>query len=223
MTPARVPVRVARFDRTERIVHWCSATLFLVLVATGAALYAGPISTLVGRRDLMRNVHVYAGLLLPVPVLLGLVLHSGARLRADLARLSRWDSRDRGWWRRSRRAGVQLGKFNPGQKLNAAFIGAGIVVMLATGSIMRWFEPFPDDWRTGATFVHDWFAFGLGLAIIGHVVLAFADPDALRGMVRGWVPGAWAAEKRPRWYAEASADSDPSAGDPAGDVVARTR
>ena len=55
---------MARFDRTERIVHWANATLFLVLIATGAALYAGPVSTLVGRRVLMKNIHVYTGLLL---------------------------------------------------------------------------------------------------------------------------------------------------------------
>ena len=41
------------------------------------------------------------------------------------------------------RAGVRLGKFNPGQKLNAAFIAGAAIVMLATGSIMKWFEPVP--------------------------------------------------------------------------------
>ena len=29
-----------RFDRLERVVHWCNATLFLVLLLTGASLYA---------------------------------------------------------------------------------------------------------------------------------------------------------------------------------------
>ena len=41
--------------------------------------------------------------------------------------------------------------------------GAG-VVMLGTGSIMNWFDLFPLDWRTGATFVHDWFALGIWVA-----------------------------------------------------------
>ena len=74
--------------------------------------------------------------------------------------------------------------------------------MLGTGIIMRWFEPFPLDWRTGATFVHDWFAIGLFFAVLGHIVLACADPDALRGITRGWVSATWARTKRPRWYAE---------------------
>jgi formate dehydrogenase subunit gamma len=194
--------RVPRFDRTERIVHWANATLFLVLIATGAALYAGPVSTLVGRRVLMKNIHVYTGLLLPIPVLAGLLLRSGAAFRADFRRLSRWDAEDRGWWRPSKRPNVELGKFNPGQKLNAVFILAAIPVMLGTGIIMRWFEPFPLDWRTGATFVHDWFAIGLFVAVLGHIGLACADPDALRGITRGWVTATWARTKRPRWYAE---------------------
>ena len=35
--------------------------------------------------------------------------------------------------------------------------------------------------------MHDWFAIGLLFAIIGHITLAFRDPDALNGMVHGWV------------------------------------
>ena len=57
--------------------------------------------------------------------------------------------------------------------------------MLATGLVLRFFSPFPLSWRTGATFVHDWTALALGLAVTGHVWLALADPDALRGMVSG--------------------------------------
>lgn len=33
-----------------------------------------------------------------------------------------------------------MGKFHPGQKLNAAFTPGAIVVMLTTGSIMHWFR-----------------------------------------------------------------------------------
>ena len=72
--------RVRRFDRTERVVHWCNATLFLILLATGFSLYAGPLSELVGRRRLVKDIHVYAGLALPIPILLGIALRSGRQL-----------------------------------------------------------------------------------------------------------------------------------------------
>ncbi|MDP9332376.1 MAG: cytochrome b/b6 domain-containing protein [Actinomycetota bacterium] len=222
-----------RFDRLERVVHWCNATLFLVLLLTGASLYAGPLSTIVAHRHAVKTIHVYAGLLLPVPLLLGLLMPSGRQLRRDVSRFNRWTVDDRRWWSRRTRASAQLGKFNPGQKLNAVFVAASIVLMLTTGSIMRWFEPFPDNIRTGATFVHDWIFIALIFVIVGHIMFALADFDSLRSMVRGWVPEQWARRERPRWWAEvvaarsasggpgeASGEPGEASGDSAGDVEA---
>ena len=178
---------IARFDRTERFLHWVNASLFGVLMLTGAVLYAGPLSTLVGRRALVRTVHVYSGIALPIPLLVAIASRRGAQLRRDLGRLNRFAPGELRWFRRRHRDEVALGKFNPGQKLNAVFIGAAGVVMLATGVIMKWFSHFPLDWRTGATFVHDWFALGVLIAVAGHIALAVNDPVALRGMTRGSV------------------------------------
>ncbi len=191
-----------RFDRLERVVHWCNATLFLVLLLTGASLYAGPLSTIVAHRHTVKTIHVFAGLLLPLPLLIGLLMPSGRQLRRDISRFNRWTAADRRWWSRRTRASGQLGKFNPGQKLNAVFVGASIVLMLATGAIMRWFQPFPDSIRTGATFVHDWIFIALIFVIVGHIMFALADFDSLRSMVRGWVPEQWARRERPAWWAE---------------------
>jgi formate dehydrogenase subunit gamma len=202
-TALRAPdAPIERFDRVERIVHWSSATLFVTLMLTGAALYAGPISTLVGRRDVVRTIHVAAGLMLPVPLAIGLVGRWGTALRRDLGRINRWIADDRVWLRRRTRAQARLGKFNPGQKLNATFLGAAIVLMVATGTIMKWFGAFPLSWRTGATFVHDWVALGVWLAIGGHVLFAVRDPDALGSMLRGAISARWARTRRPRWYEE---------------------
>jgi formate dehydrogenase subunit gamma len=202
-----------RFDRVERAVHWITAALVGTLVATGAILYLGDLSALVGRRDLIRNIHVAAGLSLPVPILVALLSSAGRGLRRDFVRLNRWSVDDRRWWRRDARGRVQLGKFNPGQKLNASFLGGALVVMLLTGSMMRFFSPFPDNWRTGASSVHDWFALGIGLSLIGHVMFATRDPIAMRAMRSGPVPQSWARAHRPLWYAEltgnrATADAD---------------
>jgi formate dehydrogenase subunit gamma len=191
-----------RFDRVERTVHWVNATLFGVLMLTGAALYAGPISTLVGNREVVRTLHVWSGLLLPAPLLLGVLGRHGTRLRRDLGRLNRWTRDDARWFRRRHRRSVALGKFNPGQKLNAAFIAGATVVMLGTGSIMKWFGLFPLDWRTGATFVHDWFALAIWVAVLGHIGFALRDGDALESMINGVVPARWARTKAPLWYEE---------------------
>jgi formate dehydrogenase subunit gamma len=193
---------VLRFDRRERALHWVNATLFGILMLTGAALYAGPVSAIVGNREVVRTIHVYSGILLPVPLLLAVLGRRGARLRTDLGRLNRWSRDDARWFRRRQRVHVALGKFNPGQKLNATFIAAAAIVMLGTGSIMKWFDLFPLDWRTGATFVHDWFALGIWAAVIGHILFAVKDGDALDGMIGGSVPAAWARTKAPLWYEE---------------------
>ena len=107
-----------------------------------------------------------------------------------------------------------MGKFHPGQKLNAAFTLGAILVMVGTGSIMHWFRFFPDDWRTGATFVHDWLAVTLAVVVAGHLKMALSDGDALRGMTQGSVPRGWARRHRPKWYEEVT-------GEPAGVATAR--
>jgi formate dehydrogenase subunit gamma len=207
---ARLGGELERFDRTERVLHWANAVLIGVLVATGLVLYLGELSAVVGRRNLVRDLHVAAGLALPLPLLGSLPGRRGRALRRDLSALNRFSPDDWRWLRsRGRAPGIRLGKFNPGQKLNAAFVGGAGVVLLTSGSVMRFFKPFPVEWRTGATFVHDWTALGLGLAVVGHVWLALADPEALRSMFHGRVPCWWAKAKRPRWYEESVTEPEP--------------
>jgi len=203
--PSDVPVRarLARFDQAEQVLHWANAGLFGVLMLTAAILYIGPLTALVGRRELVRGTHVVAGLALPIPLLLARLGPWRRQVVADVRALARFDDDDRRWLRSfGRSKDVRMGKFHPGQKLNAAFTLGAIVVMLATGSIMHWFRFFPVDWRTGATFVHDWLAIVLAVVIVGHLRMALADQDAMRGMTEGWVPTIWARRHRPKWYEE---------------------
>jgi formate dehydrogenase subunit gamma len=174
------PVTAPRFSGGERLLHWVNAALFIVLLFTASALYVGPVSALVGRRELVKWVHLLTGLALPVP-LIAAVLRS-APFRADARRLNRFTTEDWKWLRRRRST---PGKFNAGQKLNAAFVAGSIPVMLVTGSIMKWFGPFPLAWRTGATFVHDLTAIALFVVIVGHILKALSDKPKLDEMLRG--------------------------------------
>src|SRR5262245_31188249 len=96
-TPALDAPAIPRFDRTQRIVHWTTATCVLVLIVTGLCLYAGPLSTLVGRRHLLRTVHVVAGLATFVPFLVSVAGRHGRALRADVVRINRWTRDDAQW------------------------------------------------------------------------------------------------------------------------------
>jgi formate dehydrogenase subunit gamma len=204
---------VVRFTRAQRWLHWSTATLFLVLLVTGMTLYIPALSRVVGRRVLVKDVHVYAGLLLPVPLLVAYAGSWRDAVRRDVRRLARWSIDDRRWLRTlGRRGQRRMGKFNAGQKLNAIFVAGSIPVMLATGVIMRWFDPFPLGWRTGATFVHDWLALALLVVIIGHIGKALAEPVALRAMTRGTVPAHHVERHHPRWWAELQDDDPDRAG-----------
>ncbi len=64
--------RIARFSRAERWVHRSITALMIVLIATAAALYFPDISVLVGNRPIVSNIHVIAGFVLPIPLILAL-------------------------------------------------------------------------------------------------------------------------------------------------------
>lgn len=195
--------RVIRFDRTERLLHWVSAAAVLVAIATGAVLYVRPLSVAIGRRELVMDLHVIAGFASVVPFLVAVSGPWRAGLRRDIDRFANWHVDDTRWFHRRWRAASETGKFNGGQKLNAVLASSSLLVLLVTGSIMKWFGPFPLDWRTGATFVHDWVSFGLWFLVPAHIVKAVITPGAVRGMWTGWTSRS-EAEGRPRWWQSVS-------------------
>ncbi|MCZ1010743.1 cytochrome b/b6 domain-containing protein [Streptomyces lydicus] len=209
--------RIPRFTPAEHRVHRATATLMAVCVLTAGCLYLPFLAELVGRRHLMVTVHEWSGILLPVPLLLGL----GSRaLRADLTRLNRFGPHDRQWLRAAlrRRGGRPAGKFNAGQKLYAAWIAGAVLVMLGTGLLMWITGLAPLAWRTGATFVHDWLALAVVIVIAGHVGKAYGDPESRRGLRTGSVDAQWARREHPLWVqGEGETTGDGDEGDGVGE------
>src|SRR5947209_17592543 len=132
-----------------RTVHWLTAILGGVVLATGTVLYVPELSAPIGERALLRELHVYGALLLVVPRLVGAATGpAGRRLRRDLVELGRWTAADRRWLRRRTR-GAPAGKFNGGQKVVTAAFAGLFLMQLLSGSVMFWHDPFSDSWRTG--------------------------------------------------------------------------
>jgi formate dehydrogenase subunit gamma len=204
MTPrvdAPPRARIRRFGRTQKWVHRTTAALMGICVATAACLYIPQFAELVGRRELVVRVHEWAGLALPLPVLVGLASRA---FRADLGFLNRFGPHDRVWLRAAlrrdkRRSSRPAGKFNAGQKVYAAWIAGASLVMLGTGLLMWFTHLTPIQWRTSATFVHDWLALTIGIVLAGHIGMALGDPEARRGLRTGEVSQDWAEREHPLW------------------------
>jgi formate dehydrogenase subunit gamma len=172
--------QLARFDLVERLVHWSTAIMMLTLIVTGAILYLPALALRVGHRSLVENIHVITGLCLLGPLLLGIAGPWRQRLLTDLRRLDRWRASDFDWFRsRTRRSGLPRDKFNGGQKLEAAFLGAAMVAALVTGVIMRYAPSSWITWATGATLVHDALFFAIVIAVIAHIAFALSKPQQL--------------------------------------------
>ncbi|MFK0048718.1 cytochrome b/b6 domain-containing protein [Streptomyces sp. NPDC090741] len=195
--------RIHRFSRAERWIHRSTAALMGLCVATAACLYLPPLAEIVGRRHLVVTVHVWSGLLLVVPFLLGLASRA---FRADLRRLGRFGPHDRVWLRaalrRDRVTRRPAGKFNAGQKVYAGWLAGAVLVMAGTGMLMWWTGLVPLVQRTAATFVHDWLALAVAVVLAAHIGKALADPEARRGLRTGSVGRAWAECEHPLWQPE---------------------
>src|SRR3954469_22139982 len=114
MATAPEPLRVRRFNRTERAVHWVHAAAFLVLLGSGLCLYLPSLAEAIGRRPLLKDIHLYtaAGW---AAALAAIVLFGDRRaLRATAREIDRFDADDRAWLKRR---GAPQGRLNAGQKI----------------------------------------------------------------------------------------------------------
>ena len=224
--PAPATARVPRFTRVQRWAHGITALLMFGCLATAAALYVDSIAIAVGHRELVRTIHLWCGYLLVVPILVALLISPA--MRRDAREVDGFTADDKRWLRsRDRRSGrIRVGKFNAGQKLNAALVSGAVLVMMLSGSVMLdLLGIWPLRARTGATFVHDWVALGIFLLVAGHLWYALRDPEALRGITEGTVSEEWAERDHAEWLAriraEAAGAAVGSAGvaQPGGDAV----
>jgi formate dehydrogenase subunit gamma len=199
-------LRVLRFDRVQRGAHWANALLFFSLMVTAIPLYFGSFFGIVLPRHLIEMIHLWSGLALPLPIIISVIGPWGKAMRRDVRRINYWTREEIRWMRTLGRSRLEAGKFNPGQKLNAIFMGASILVMLVTGAILQWFRFFSVSWRSGATFVHDLFAYAIFFVVVGHIVMALTHRDTLRSIFKGSVSRSWAERHAARWLREEQPD-----------------
>ena len=191
--------RLSRFTRTERALHWVHATAFLVLLVTGFALYLPSLAELVGRRPLLKNIHVYTAVAWAVAIVVVVVAGDRRSLRRTLREIDVFDRDDRDWLRRRK---APQGRFNAGQKVNAA-ITAAFAILFAVSGTLLWLGERDTRFRFAQTIlIHDWLTQISLVLFLGHLYLAVIHPStrhALNGMTRGWVAAEWAERHHPKW------------------------
>jgi formate dehydrogenase subunit gamma len=199
-TPA--PHRLARFSRTERAVHWVHAAAFVVLLGSGLCLYLPSLAEAVGRRPLLKTIHVYTAIAWIAALTLVVVLGDRSSLRATAREIDRFDRDDRNWLRG--RGGPQ-GRLNAGQKLNAIVTAAFALLFSITGFFL-WYGERDTRFRFAQTIlIHDWLTYVSVALFIGHLYLSLIHPTtrhALNGMTRGWVDEDWARGHHAKWAQE---------------------
>lgn len=199
-----------RFSPTERLLHWVHASAFFVLLGSGLVLYVPRLSEAVARRHMVKDVHVYTAIAWVCAIVLVVALGDRRRLGATLRELDLFDEDDRLWLRR---IPTRQGRFNAGQKLNAA-LTAAFALLFAVSGVLLWLGERDTRFRFGSTVVlHDALMWVSLVLVVGHLYLALVYPatrHALRGMTVGTVRREWAARHHAKWVESvASTDARP--------------
>lgn len=199
---------VRRFGRAERAAHWTMAATFLAMAGSGLVLYLPVFARLAADRMLWKDIHVGAAIAFWAGLVL-VVVAAPAPLARTAGQLDRFDDDDRAWLRWAvRRGGPEppAGRFNAGQKLNAAVLGGLMVVFTVSGGLIL-LQESDSSFRgvTSAILVHDWATWVAVPLVAGHIYLAtlnLSTRHALRGMITGSVRRDWARRHHPKWEAE---------------------
>lgn len=188
-------------------MHWVHATAFVVLLATGLALYLPSLSELLGRRPLLKSIHVYTAVAWIVALVFVIAVGDRRSLRATLREIDLFDRDDRDWLKRRH---PPQGRLNAGQKVNA-ILTAVFAIMFAITGVLLWYGERNTRFRFAQTIlIHDWLTYVSFFLFMGHLYLSVIHPKtrhALTGMTRGWVYEDWAREHHAKWARGEGADA----------------
>ncbi|MGI8414152.1 MAG: cytochrome b/b6 domain-containing protein [Solirubrobacteraceae bacterium] len=195
---------VRRFSRTERAGHWVNASAFFGLLGSGLVLYLPALSDAVGRRPLVKAIHLYIAIGWALALLVVVLAGDRRALGETRRELERLDLDDVRWltgWP------APQGRFNAGQKIHA-IAQAAFAVLFAFSGALLWLGERNTTLRFAGTIVlHDGLTLLATTLVAGHLYFALIAPrtrPALRSMIRGTVRESWAREQHPKWLEDAS-------------------
>lgn len=202
------PGRLLRYGRTERALHWVHATAFCILLASGLCMYLPSLAEVVGRRPLLKSIHLWTALAWAVAIVLIVVLGDRRALRATLREVEYFDADDRRWLLGQH---APQGRLNAGQKLNTV-VTAAFAVLFAISGFFLWYGERDTRFQIpDALLLHDWLMYASLILFLGHLYLSLIYPrtrHSLSGITRGWVREDWAEARHPKWVAEVHAEEE---------------
>ena len=197
-----------------RVVHWTSATLFILALLSGFAVYTPwlfhTLSPLFGGGAMTRLLHPWFGILFCVAFMFQIF-----NWLADMT----WTADDSRWVRRIREYVTNaervepdyVGFFNAGQKAYFWTIVVSVVLFLITG-IPMWFPTtFGQELVAISYVLHDITALVMLVGFIVHIYEGTAQqPGTFRSMTRGTVEKRWARTHHPAWFRKATGGDNAS-------------
>jgi len=180
-------------------VHWVHAGAFFVLLASGLCLYLPSLAEAVGRRGLLKSIHIYTALAWAIVLVAIVLVGDRGSLRRAMREVELFDADDRAWFRSRGRAS---GRLNAGQKVNTVITAAFALLFAITGFFL-WYGERDTRFRLpNALLVHDWLTYASVILVLGHLYLSLIYPatrHSLNGMTRGWVREDWALRHHRKW------------------------
>jgi formate dehydrogenase subunit gamma len=205
--PVRAPEArtIVRYSFFERVLHWEVGVTFIYLLLSGMALAYPRLAwmmTWLGGGQTVRAAHPWVGVAFTVGIVIMVFLW---------ARPMRWDATDREWVRRLKtyvrtgHSGVDVGRYNAGQKGYYWFSVVFGLILLITG-LPLWFPWMLGDdsgWQQAARLIHHVSYLAMFAGFIIHVYMSTVMlPGTMSAMTSGKVSRRWALWHHPRWVRE---------------------
>jgi len=197
---------IVRYNASERTNHWLGAITFVLVAASGLALFHPALfflSNLLGGGPWTRILHPYLGLAMCL---------SFVFLASRVARDNRMQVRDWQWLKQFRDVIEnredrlpEVGRYNAGQKLVFYSVAACLTLLLITGIII-WRAYTTGYFSVGimrlGSLLHAIAALVLICTIIVHIYAAIWVKGSVEAMTRGTVTPGWAWKHHRIWFRE---------------------
>jgi formate dehydrogenase subunit gamma len=199
---------ITRWSMFERVMHWYTAILFIILAVTGLSLLFGRtvLIPLIGHQafaawaNLAKPIHDW----LAIPFVIGLVLMMVPWIKDSLPKAYDWTWIKMGGGYLDKSKHPPAGFVNAGEKIWFWLLFFGGIVLTVSGVFLLF--PNLGFERSAMQLAHLAHAIS-GVALIafsiGHIYLGtLGNEGSLEGMITGEVDEAWAKAHHSLWYEE---------------------